>query len=55
MHVHVYHNNPKYLDKQVWANIVDPDQMMPQGVHFLSLIQQFLYSTSGIKKDLFNF
>ena len=34
----------KYLDRQAWANSVDPDQMpqnvaSDQGVHYLSLIQ----------------
>ena len=26
-----YHNGPKFLDRQVWANIVDPDQSAPRG------------------------
>ena len=36
----------KYSDRQVWANSVDPDQMLQnaasdQGLHCLPLIQQF--------------
>ena len=36
-----YHNDPKFLDKKVWANIADPDQTAPrreqsdQGLHCL--------------------
>ena len=26
-----YSNGPKYLDRQVWTNIVDPDQTAPEG------------------------
>ena len=25
-----YHNVPKFLDKQLWANSVDPDQTAPR-------------------------
>ena len=37
-----YHNNPKYWDRQAWANSVDPDQMLQnaasdQGLHCLPL------------------
>ena len=28
---YVYRNNPKFLDRQVWANSVDPDQTAPRG------------------------
>ena len=39
----VYSNNPKYWDRQAWANSVDPDQMphsaaSDQGLHFLPLV-----------------
>ena len=27
----VYHNDPKFLDRQVWANSADPDQTAPRG------------------------
>ena len=27
----VYHYNPKYADRQVWAKSVDPDQTAPKG------------------------
>ena len=31
-----YRSDPIYLERQVWANIVDPDQNAPdQGLHFL--------------------
>ena len=26
-----YRNDPKFLDRQVWANCVDPDQTAPRG------------------------
>ena len=25
-----YHNDPKFLDRQVWANSADPDQTAPR-------------------------
>ena len=27
----LYHNDPKFLDIQVWANSSDPDQTAPRG------------------------
>ena len=44
--VYVYHNKPKYWDRQAWANSVDPDQMqqngvLDQGLHCLQLIQHY--------------
>ena len=27
-----YHNDPKFSDRQVWANSVDPDQTNPKGL-----------------------
>ena len=27
----IYPNVPKFLDRQVWANSVDPDQTAPRG------------------------
>ena len=30
-HNYVYNNNPKFLDRQVWANSVDPDQNVVVG------------------------
>ena len=27
----MYHNDPKFSDRQVWANSVDPDQTAPRG------------------------
>ena len=43
----LYSNNPKYRDRQAWANIVDPDQMpqnaaSDQGLHYLPLIQHYI-------------
>ena len=48
---HIY---SKYLERQAWANSVDPDQM-PQnvasdlGLYCLTLIKQFLDTLTGIK------
>ena len=36
-----YHNDPKYLDRQLWANNTDPDQTAPQsnqGLHCLLIL-----------------
>ena len=46
---HEYSNDPKFLDRQVWANSVDPDQTAPdQGLHCLPfslhLLDSLLYS-----------
>ena len=30
--MHVYPNDPKFSDEQVWANSVDPDQMAPSSL-----------------------
>ena len=54
---HIYH---KYLDRQAWANSVDPDEMLQnaashQDLHCLSLIQQILDTTSGNKLFWFKF
>ena len=45
----IYLNNPKYWDRQAWANTVDPDQT-PQNVIFKKFYEsnsdrygQFLY------------
>ena len=27
---YVYGNDPKFLDRQVWANSVDPDKIAPE-------------------------
>ena len=39
-----YHNDPKFLDRQVWANSVDPDQteQSDQGLHCLPLCLHLL-------------
>ena len=31
-HITCYHNDPKFLERQVWANSADPDQTAPQGI-----------------------
>ena len=51
--------HPKYLDRQAWANCVDPDQMpwnvtSQQGLQSLPVIQQFLDKSTGCQSDLFN-
>ena len=42
----MYRNDPKFLDRQVWANSVDPDQTAPrgayQGLHCLPFGQHHL-------------
>ena len=47
-----------YLDRYAWANSVDTDEMLQngvshQGLHSLPLIQQFWDTTSGSKLYLF--
>ena len=47
-----------YLDRQAWANSVDPDEMpqnvaSQQGLHCLLLIQQFLDTALDSKLYLF--
>ena len=29
--MYMYHNGPKFSDRQVWANSIDPDQTAPRG------------------------
>ena len=55
-----YHIYCMYSDRQAWANIVGPDEMLQkaashQGLHCLPLIQQFLDTTLGSKWYLFKF
>ena len=56
----IYSIYSMYLDRQVRANSVDPDEM-PQnaashkGLHCLPVIQQFLDTTLGSKLYLLNF
>ena len=54
-----YHLNPKYSDKQAWANSVDPDQTpqnaaSDQGLHGLQLIQQSLDAPTRSQMNFFN-
>ena len=55
----VYHNDPKFLDRQVWANSADPDQTAPeeqsdQGLHCLQfclhLFDALLYGITPLFK-----
>ena len=48
----MYHKDPKFLDRQVWANSADPDQTAPKeqsdlGLHCLpfclNLLDKLLY------------
>ena len=44
--IYIHSNKPKYWDRQVWVNIINPDQTLQtaisdQGVHCLSLIQHY--------------
>ena len=54
---HIYH---MYLDRQAWANSIDPDERLQNaashlGLHCLPLIQQFLDTTSGSELCWFRF
>ena len=55
----LYHNNPKYWDRQAEANSVDPNMLQnmafDQGLHCLLLDHQFLDSSRGSQMDLFEF
>ena len=56
----IYRDIPKYWDRQVWANSVDPDQMLKNAVsdqdpHCLQLVQQILDALTGYSMDLFKF
>ena len=31
MHENLYRNDPKFSDRQAWANSADPDQTAPRG------------------------
>ena len=58
--IYEYHIYGMYSDKKVWANSVNPDEMLQnaashQGLHCLPLFQQFLDKTSGSKLYLFKF
>ena len=49
-----------YWDRQAWSNSVDPDETPPnaesrQGLHWLPLIQQYLYTTLGSRLYFFKF
>ena len=46
-----------YSDRQAWVNSVDPDLMLQnaesdQDLHCLTIIKQFLDTTTGSKLDL---
>ena len=56
----IYYNNPKYWNRHAWTNNVDPEQKLQnaafdQGLHYVSLIQQFLDALTGSRMDLFKF
>ena len=58
MHHRAYHNYPKYWNRHVWANGVDPDQMLQnlasdQGIHCLPLIRQYLHTLIDSKNEHF--
>ena len=53
-----YRNNPKYWDRQAFANSVDPDKTMQsaaseQGLHCLPYIQQYFKHINRKKNGLF--
>ena len=50
--------NPKYSDRQIWANCIDPKRTPQnaasnQGLYILPLFQQFLDTSTGCRMDLF--
>ena len=51
----MYHDNPKYWNKQAWASNIDPDQMSQnvtsdQDLHYLPLTQYFFDTSIGNKR-----
>ena len=54
-----YHIYPNVLDRQAWADNIDPDQhckmQSVQGLHLLALIQQFLDTSTASEMDLLKF
>ena len=51
-----YRNDPKFSDRQVWANSADPDQTAPdQGLHCLPFPLHLLDSLLYGRATLFKF
>ena len=51
-----YSNDPKFSDRQVWANSIDPDQTAPdQGLHCLPFCLHLLDASLYTKATLFKF
>ena len=55
-----YGNNPKYWDRQAFANSADPDQTPQitasnQGLHCLPYIQQYFKDIKSSRMDYFKF
>ena len=40
----IFGNEPKFLDKQVWANIVDLDQTAPEGLIRICTVCHSIYN-----------
>ena len=55
----IYRNNPKYWDRQAFANSIDPDQTLQnvpsdQGLQYLPYKQQYLQK-EAVKWTILNF
>ena len=51
-----YRNDPKFLDRQIWANSVDPDQTAPdQGLHCLPFRLHLSDTSLYVQTLMFNF
>ena len=58
MSYHAYRNDPKFLDRYVWANSEDPDQTAPledQGLHCLPFHLHFFDKIALGLDSLFEF
>ena len=52
----MYHDDPKFSDRQVWANSADPDQTAPdQGLRCLQFPLHLLDTLFDGKATLFKF
>ena len=51
----LYRNDPKFSDRQVWANTADPDQTPDQRLHCLSFCSELLDTLFYGTTTLFEF
>ena len=56
---HIYRNDPRFMDKQVWTNSADPEELAggetDQGLHCLPFHLHFLTNYSVVKQYCSNF